>query len=173
VSRLARFFWICAASATLCFVALLVLSKGSLEPQGLVVFDSHLMGYDLAFAPAYLAAMTEAQIAQYLGVFRILDTIFPGLLAISLAGALWLNAKGLHPFVRFLLLFAPAIYLMMDLAENASVAQMLRAGVTVQREIVEQASAFSVAKWAALSGTVLLTLWAWWRAPRTPTRRPG
>ena len=160
MSRAARVLWVCAVTATLCFVALVVLSKGGLEPDGLTIFDSRLFGYSPQEARTYLAALEQVPQARdtYLGTFRWLDTAFPVLLAISLAGAVWLNTSQMPALRRVLILCAPVGYLLMDLLENADVARMVQAGSTVADDVVMRASGFTTAKWQLLAVSLVLMI---------------
>lgn len=166
MSRAARFFWVCAVCAALCFVALAVISKTTLEPVDMVIFDSRILGYSSAAARAYLdwIAQTPEALASYLGIFRQLDTAFPLLLSLALGGGIWLNAAGAHPARRVIMLGAPAAYLMMDLMENARVAEMLRSGVAVEDQAIAQASSFTTMKWALLAVSLLVLISAWFSA---------
>ena len=168
MSRAARFFWICALTAVLFFVALAAISKTALEAEGMLIFDSRVLGYEHAAAREYLTwiAQTPDGVSTYLGTFRQLDTVFPMLLAIALSGGIWLNTFGSNPLRRGLLLGAPSAYLLLDLMENARVAEMLRTGVTVADQVIQQASAFTVMKWALLVVSLLVLMNAWWRVKK-------
>lgn len=168
MSRAARLLWVCAVTALLCFVGLAVLSTTALQPEGMAIFDSRLGGYTPSDARAYLAAVTPAQVAAYLGPFRQLDTVFPVLLTISLMGSIWLNSGGEARFRRITFLLGPAVYLALDLTENASVAQMLRDGVGVLDAQVQQASIYTRAKWMCLALSLLVVVWAWRFAAKEP-----
>ena len=165
MSRGARFFWICALTAGLFFVALAVISKTTLEAEGMLIFDSRIFGYQAGPAREYLTwiAQTPDGVSTYLGTFRQLDTVFPVLLAIALSGGIWLNTFGSNPLRRGLLLGAPGAYLLMDLMENAWVAEMLQTGVTVADQVIEQASTFTVMKWALLFVSFLVLMNEWRR----------
>lgn len=166
MSRSARFFWVCAVTAVLCFVALAVISKTTLEPEGMLIFDSRFTGYQAGPARDYLAWIVQSPdaLATYLGTFRQLDTVFPVLLTAALCGAVWLNTAGANPIRRVLLMGAPGAYLMMDLMENAKVAEMLRSGVEASDLLIRQASTFTVMKWILLFVAVLVLANEWLRA---------
>jgi len=165
VSGTARFLWICAASAGLCFVGLVVWSTAMLQPGGLLIFDSRLWGYTPQDARDYLAALDGMArgYSSYLGTFHQLDTVFPVLLTMSMTGALWLCSPWLPLVVRVVLLGVPLGYLWADLMENAAVAQMIRTGVQVKDAAVLGASGLTVLKWRllALSVVILVLLWRW------------
>ncbi len=167
MSRAARILWVSAVSAALCLVALAVLTRLSLEPDGLPIFDSRLMGYSAPEARGFLSALNADQVAQYLGIFRQLDTVFPLLLAFSLGGTLWLNTVWVAWPLRAVLLVLPVIYLICDLSENAKVAVMLRSGVDVSDQIIAQASRLTQIKWVVLGVSMLTCLVVWqWRVRR-------
>jgi hypothetical protein len=172
MSRGARVVRAAAVAAVACFAALAVLAMGWLEPVGHKIFDSHLRGYDPETARAYLTALTADQTALYLGLFRGLDTVFPALAAFALGGVIWLNTRGLPVAARLLLLLAPAAYLVMDYAENAMVARMLRGGPQVFEATILQASAFTTTKWIMLTAAGIVAVWAWRLAPKGPSGGP-
>lgn len=132
-----------------------------IEPAGLVIFDSRLAGYTLQDAQVFIAALSEAQLAVYLGLFRWLDTLFPVLLAVSLIGAIWLNTHAEPRRMRTAALLGPLLYLVFDLLENAQVAQVLRAGSDLAAPLVDTAATYTQAKWMCLALSLLVVFWAW------------
>lgn len=150
-------------AALLLFLGLAVLSKGWLEPAGDLIFDSRIFGYNEPQAQAYLAVITERQRGLYLDLFRWMDTLLPVLLALCLAGVIWLRSVALRPMLRLLLLAPPLVYLALDLAENALVADMLRQGTAVADETVRRASVFTMSKWGGLAFTAVICILLWWR----------
>ncbi len=154
MNRWLRITWALAAA---CFLALAVLSIGWLEPDGHKVFDSRLFGYSPEQAEAYLAALGPRARALYLGLFRGLDTVFPALLAVGLAGIILQRPRGA---MRVLALGAVLLYLVADYSENALVAALLRGGPDAQT--VWWASRATLTKWASLGGAAgLAALMAW------------
>ncbi|MBM1310415.1 hypothetical protein JQT66_09585 [Sulfitobacter mediterraneus] len=166
---LGRLVKLSAAGSLALFLALAVLSKGWLEPDGMLIFDSRLAGYGLAEANTYLGALEAGQKQLYLGWFRWLDTVFPALLTFCLAGVVWGQARGVHPAMRLSLMIIPAAYLVMDLAENALVAEMLRSAA-LDADTVGRASGFTIAKWGFLALSLGLCVWAWRWAPKQRAR---
>ena len=165
MSRAARVFWVCALTAGLCFVALLVVSKTTLETGGMFVFDNRVWGYDGTSAREYLmwiAGMPDAQ-ATYLGMFHQLDTVFSVLLTVAMCGGIWLNTRGANIVRRVLMLGAPGAYLLIGLMENARVAEMLQTGVSVADQVIRQASSFTMMKWTLLVVSLLVMLNEYWR----------
>lgn len=150
-----------AVASAVMFAALAILSKGWLEPGGLVIFDSRVQGYDLAAAEAYLGALSAGARALYLGVFRTLDTAFPVLLSLTLIVGIVTRAPGALGLLRMIALAATVAYLALDLSENAVVAQMLRAPEALTADLVTQASKLTVGKWITLSVATFLTALTW------------
>ncbi len=145
------------------FAALLVLSYGFLSAGGQTVFDDRIAGYGVGAARAYLAALSDAQTSLYLGLFRVLDTFLPVLVALTLGGFTWSQTVGTARALRLLIALGPAVYMMLDLRENALVAHLLEVGPQVPAEAILHASAHTVSKFIALMLAVLLAVWAWRR----------
>jgi hypothetical protein len=144
--------------ATLACYGVLVLYLApqlSAQSGGATPFDLRALGYGLAEAKPYLAALTPEGTALYLGPIRLNDTLFPILFTATLClplrrlGELW---------------FLPALaYGLFDLAENVAVARLLRAGPDVGAASVALASGFTQAKFAAGAIAVLVALYGLWR----------
>lgn len=135
---------------------------------GLKPFDLSPLGYDLAAARSYLIALPPEGVALYLGPIRLLDTAFSVLMGLTL---LW----WMRPFsgvTGIIGAVAAVAYLVLDLAENAAVAVMLRAGPEgVVASDVTLASALTQAKFAAFVLAAALAAAAFWR--RTGPARSG
>ena len=125
------------------------------EAAGLWPFDIRITGYNQADAVAYLAAISEEGRQFYLITFRMLDTFFPALFAISLMVALYRLAPKLP--VLFLTPLAGALF---DYYENAAIGAILRSEVP-DAALVEMASLLTGLKFAsiALSALIILLLW--------------
>lgn len=124
-------------------------------------FDTRVLGYSLDEAQSYLANLRLDQVELYLGKVRLLDTAFPVLFFFWLLLMTWVLTEGIHPWSRMMLLMPAGGYLLMDLGENALVAEMLRSGVAVAPEIVSMASAYTVSKFIlfTISVAVIGVLW--------------
>jgi len=133
-----------------------------------VIFDSLLLGYDGGDARALLRAMSPAQMATYLGAFRTLDTVFPPLLMLTLWGIIWQHTKAEPTYMRIGALLGPLLYLVFDLMENRSVAEILVAWPVVVDVDVAQAAIYTQAKWMCLALGFLVALWAWRFAAKEP-----
>lgn len=151
-----------AVLALLFLLALLVLSKGWLEPADLLIFDSRFGGYSLTEAQRYLEALGAEGRLLYLGIYRWLDTLFPVLTTLALGGVIWLNTALFNSAIRLLLLCAPIAYVMLDLGENALVAELLRADFISNQSVVDRASQLTQAKWLMLMASSLLAAGSWW-----------
>ena len=167
-ARLAFWFLLGATLVVYSFLIFIFGPRLDAAAGGLPVFDLRIGGYTFEEAKTYLAALTPEGRDIYLGPVRLIDTIFPGLLAATLYCALvvllrpWLGSNA--RFVAILPI-VPAIF---DWLENAAVAAMLRAGADgVTPEMVETASRWTVVKWwtdiPVLLATLVLALVAAWR----------
>lgn len=132
------------------------------ESGGLTPFDLRLMGYPLAEAQAYLAALTPAGQALYLGPIRLVDTAVPMLLALTLCLPL---RRWDWPWTLPALMYGLA-----DLAENWAVARLIRTGPQVDEGSVWLASNITQAKFgffAVAAGIAVVALgqmaWRRWR----------
>jgi hypothetical protein len=151
-----RALWLSGGAAAVAYVALIAVGQimVTVEAAGLAPFDLRIGGYTEADAAIYLAALSEAGRAAYLGPVRVLDTIFPVLFALFLAllsRAVW--ARGGWVLAASL----PALYLLFDLWENARVAAMVAEG---DPSLAGVASALTQAKFAALGVFAVLLLWS-------------
>ena len=127
----------------------------SAESGGALPFDLRPLGYSLAAARAYLAALTPAGTALYLGPIRLDDTVFIVLFTATLCLPLRRKAE---------LWFLPALaYGLFDLAENVAVARLLHLGAEVDAGAVALASGFTQAKYVAVTIAAVLALFALWQ----------
>ena len=127
---------------------LLWLAPALTLPDGTPMLDQRLCGYRHGEAVAYLAALDDRARGLYLGAERIADTVLP----IGLFGLLAsLPRLAFGPRLSTVALAVAAVYLGLDLAENAAIAELVRAdpgAVTV--EAVDRASLLTQAKFLAL-----------------------
>ena len=154
----ARAFGISLALMLAGVALMLVWSTPRIEAGGLAPFDVRAGGDGADDARAFLAALTPAGRAVYLGPQRVFDTMFPA----GLAGVMALAIRwGLEPLPRPVAraaLLVPLAYLVLDLAENAAVAGLLRAGPdTLGETAVARASAFTVWKFRLVNAALGLT----------------
>ena len=149
-----------AAASVVLFAALAVLSKGWLEPAGQVIFDARLAGYGVAEAAAYLGALTEEGRKLYLGLYRVLDTLLPLCLSLTLALLIGQLCTG-GRLLRALLLLLPLVYLGADLGENAAVARLLAAPGGVDAGRVAVASSLTQLKWLSLAACLMAIAGGW------------
>ena len=82
-------YWACFAAALGVYATMMVWTLPGIAAQagGLIPFDLRPWGYSEDEALAFLAALTDEGHALYTGPQKILDLIYPALLAIVLAGA--------------------------------------------------------------------------------------
>ncbi|MER2605937.1 MAG: hypothetical protein ABTQ29_08920 [Siculibacillus sp.] len=116
-------------------------------------FDTRFFGYDRASAVAFLKALGPGGRAEYLWIQLRLDNVFPVLygLSLSLLLADVLGRAGLATRWAFLLAFCVVLpTAALDLAENATIAEMLRRPPdAVGVELVARASLHTTLKWAS------------------------
>jgi hypothetical protein len=134
---------------------LLWLSPALTLADGTRMLDMRLAGYTHADAVHYLAGLSAEARALYLGPERIADTLLP----LGLFGLLALIPRRLAgPRLATLALALAAVYLALDLMENAAVARLLRADPTlIAPEAVARASMLTRAKFAAFALSGALT----------------
>lgn len=132
---------------------------------GLPPFDLRIGGYGVAEATEYLTALSPEGARLYLGPVRAADTLLPLLTVMTL-----LLPLGLHRLAPGMVLglgLPALVYGGLDLAENAAVAGLLRAGLPPQTDAVALASFFTQAKFLALALAALVALallirgWKW------------
>ena len=125
-----------------------------LGPEGaLPPLDARLFGYRPDAVEAWLTGLTGRGRDLLLGPFRWADTIFPLLLGATLALAAFAVRR---PWLAAL----AAVYVVLDLAENAAVAAILRGGADgIDPATVGRASGLTVGKWAVLVPVIAATIW--------------
>ncbi len=140
-------------ASLLWFAAMAAFVEWRLGPQGATPLpDTSLTGHTADSLTAWAAGMTEAGRALVLGPYRLMDTVFPLLLALTLAitggrRRWWLGALA-------------GTYALLDLAENASIAAILGAAPAVpSADQVARASLLTIAKWITVIPATALGLW--------------
>lgn len=124
----------------------LVLGEGGLKP-----FDLRILGYSAEDAEAYLSLLQQPEVTLYTGFLRNVDTVFPLLFGLWMGGCLWGLTRHIHPWSRVILLVVPASYTMMDLCENALVADLVRGFQgPLDAELVALASSYTISKFVTL-----------------------
>lgn len=148
------------------YAALAWVSVTGLLPAAgdLAPFDMRLTGYSVEDARAYLEALSTAGRDLYLGTVRQLDTAFPVVFGAWLAALVWRTARGMMTWSRLVLTLPAWGYAVMDLCENALVADLLRAGAEgFDPQIAVLASEFTVTKYALLVLSALVPVGLWLR----------
>ena len=140
------------------FVAMVGFVEWRLAPEGAIPLpDTMILGYDAEWLAAWINAMTEAGRARVLGPYRLMDTVFPALLATALIATggrrhWWLGAMALA-------------YLALDLAENAAIAEIVRAAPMPPEPALpgsaqaDRAAMLTLGKWALVAPSLLVAAW--------------
>ena len=151
------FYWAIVAATIACFVVLAGWGapKVAAEAGGLPIFDARFR-YSYHAAEAFLAALTNDGRKLYYEL-RLLDTIFPVLLAVSLGGGVLLLTRGRRLSIRLVALIPPIAGAVFDLSENALVAEILQdaaTGVMPDPAMVAAASYRTSMKWISDYGSL-------------------
>ncbi|MCH2165180.1 MAG: hypothetical protein MK098_11080 [Marinovum sp.] len=139
--------------------ALFWLSERSLTPAGFDTFDGSPLGYDKAYAIAYLSALNDEARAIYTGPVRILDSLFPPVFTGFLVLMLLRSIETWPRPLRVPAMLFPVAYLVFDLLENRAVAHMLSLPIKdLGEDLVARASLFTQAKYLSfmISGLAIL-----------------
>ncbi len=150
-------FW---GAAVLVYCLMVFGSLADIERiTGLRAFDMRPTGYSYADALALISALGEEGRRVYLTMQIPLDTLYPALLAISSASALYWLSQSFGATARWYRAVATVAYLaaIADYTENGLIVWMLTAGLGVPEALVAAASLASVCK-SILSTVVFITL---------------
>ena len=136
------------------YLAMLAVGFVWLRPEGAFPpLETRLLGYRPEAVEAWLLGLTERGRDLLLGPFRWASTLFALLLGATLALAAfaidrrWLAALAL-------------VYVLLDLAETAAVAAILRAGADgVDPAMIGRASGLTIGKWAVLLPVLAALIW--------------
>ena len=124
---------------------------------GLLPFDARPFGYDPEEALAYLRQLDSSGRAVYLLEMHWLDTAFPPVAALAAGLGIVVATRGRRRGLRLLMLVPVLAYLGADLAENATVQEMLRRNAeNFSPRLAEWASLFTRLKFAFLLVTALV-----------------
>jgi len=154
-------FWILFAVTLAVYLTMILwsLRRIAADADGLAPLDLRPGGYDLEDATAFLTALSDEGRAFYLGTQHALDAVYPALLALTLASAIFLLAPKRLGWVRHVLPLAALPLMIFDYLENAAVTALLKTPVdALTPELVETASRWSVLKAQATTGAAILTL---------------
>ena len=179
MSRTAQALWVFLTLAMAVYLTMILWSLPHLRQAagGRVAFDLRPMGYQPAEARALVAALGAEGRAFYLNVQHRLDTAYPALLAVVLALAFRLLARGWMVWALTAIAVLAAAF---DYLENWAVAVLLRAGPeAITDAMVESASRWTLLKSATASvafvALVVLLLragWVWLRQRLSGDKRP-
>ena len=154
LATLAVYLWLVLGPAR----ELVILAEGLPPP------DLRFMGYDLPEMRAWMLALPPEGAQLYIDTAATLDTVFPVLMGLTLLW--WSRPVPTVPGWLFPAICAAAAmaYTALDLAENAAVSAMLRAGAfgTETAQVVV-ASNLTQAKFAALVLALVLAARQSWR----------
>jgi hypothetical protein len=166
-------FWISFAASAILYVVMVAwsLPRISAMANGMIPFDLRPTGYGLEEAKSFVAALSEEGRKFYLLTQHNLDTVYPPLLAITLALGMWIMSPLSSLWLRVPLIVVPLLAMVSDLVENHLVREMLKTpSQTLDAELVMMASTATVFKsvLTSIAMCVLLgftVLWAWnkWR----------
>ena len=167
---LKRTFWAVFAAMVLVYCAMVLWSLPIImsDANGLMPFDLRPSGYTTEEARAFLAALSENGRAHYLGVQHKLDTLYPGLMALSLILAYLLLYPTKWAVGFSVLAVLAAVF---DWSENSAVADLLRLGAEgIDEEVVSIAALFTILKsgFVTVALTILLVgvvgmMWRRWK----------
>jgi hypothetical protein len=173
MSRTAQFLWVFFTLAMLVYLTMILWTLPHLRQAagGRLAFDLQPTGYQPAEARALVAALGAEGRAFYLNVQHRLDTAYPALLAVALALAFRLLARGCIVWALTALAVLAAAF---DYLENMAVAVLLRAGPeSISDAMVESASRWTQLKSSAASVALFALIillvragWIWVRQRR-------
>ena len=165
-------FWVLFTATALVYAVMVLwsLPKISAMAGGLAPFDMRPTGYSLDEATVFLEALTDEGRAFYLSTQHWLDTLYPPLLALTLAIGLRMMSPVQSPAINLSLGVIPILAMLADLFENMWVRFLLRAPGYIDAGAVEYANIGTLIKSMLTSLAMLLLLlftaaWGWrkWR----------
>lgn len=118
--------------------------------DGLQPFDARFFGYTAEEGRRYLAALNDEARQVYLNDIRLLDTVFPISLTALLGWLIFRHTVGAWRALAVL----PLGFLLVDLLENARVAELLTSD-NVTDQMILAASQATVVKYGALMLSVI------------------
>lgn len=151
---LKRVFWGLFVLMAVNYMAMVLWSLPQLKVDGALPFDLRPAGYSLAEARAYLAGLSPEARAFYLGPQHWLDTIYPGLLMLTLGTAFHRLFSRRMAWVATAVAVAAAGF---DWLENAAVGAMLsRDPAAVMDAMIQVANLWTVLKSVTVSVAMVL-----------------
>jgi hypothetical protein len=162
-----KIYWLWFAITLLIYFAMIFwsLPKIGAMAGGEQAFDLRPTGYSFDEARSFMSALGPEGTDFYLHRQQLLDTIYPGMLGVTLVGALIGLDRGGWGWVLSVFAIAGSVF---DYLENMAVRTMLLAGGdALTDKMVEDASGWTFLKSActtiAMSGLLALVLIALWR----------
>lgn len=148
-----RGVWALTIAAAINYAVLIWVGMGAMRGQK--PLDLYYFGYSYDDVMALLMRLDFESALYVAGTVRMIDTSFPILLGLALAGWIWIGAHGRSAVWRLAVL-VPLAYTAVDLYENQLIAQILT-GMLPSPELVEWASLVTMVKFGlvGLSAIVL------------------
>ncbi|MGB7336213.1 MAG: hypothetical protein WBD01_10535 [Salaquimonas sp.] len=162
-----KIYWVWVAITLLIYLAMILwsLPKISEMAGGALAFDLRPAGYSFDEARSFLTSLGPEGADFYLHTQQLLDTAYPGMLGVTLVGALIGLDRGGWGWVLSVFAISGSIF---DYFENIAVRSMLITGSgNVTNKMVEEASSWtflkSVCDSIAMIGLLFLVLIALYR----------
>jgi hypothetical protein len=142
------------------YVLMITLTLARLEAiSGQVPFDMRPLGYSPFEATRILEGLGQEGRMYYLTCQIPLDTLYPGLLMLTLSATLyWLHLQTPHPKMLMFGIVFSVVGAVTDYAENLGVAVMLLSWPNVSDALVQATSAASILKAFSTTCAVLSVL---------------
>ena len=168
-------FWTCFAAAMAIYITMIRWSLPAVTEAagGLAPFDMRPLGYTLADARAFLAAIDPETIKFYRNVQLNLDLFYPALITISLFLGIYLMLPARLGAWRWAIAALPLPIAPFDYLENNLIRVMLASGPEkISADLVSAASRWTVLKssFTTASMLLLIALSLWWLVRRIQRR---
>ncbi len=151
------------AVTTFCYILILFYTIPSVVEQApeMKLFDMSPSGYTHAYAVDLLKAIGPSGRVAYIKQQLPIDFIYPGLFAVTYTLMLvWLFGKTLHPKSKmFFFALVPAAAGIFDYLENLGIIFMIKSFPTINHNLVNVSSSFSVMKSVLTIGFYILLLY--------------
>lgn len=151
-----RLVWIVTALAVACYGLLIWVGMDAYAGQK--PLDLRVFGYSYDQAMSLVAALPMGAAERIVTEVRLIDTCFPVLFGLAMAGWGWLASTGRGLGVRAAAILVPFAYTATDLYENALVATILSRAIPTEA-MVQAASTATMVKFALVALAGLLLFW--------------
>jgi hypothetical protein len=168
-------FSICFAAAMAIYVVMILWSLPVITEAagGLAPFDMRPLGYSLAEAQTFLAAIDPETVKFYRNVQLTLDIFYPALITISLVLGIYLLLPARFGVWRWVIAALPLPIAPFDYLENNLIGMMLTSGPDMlSADLVSTASRWTLLKssFTTASMLILVALSLWWLVRRIQRR---